>query len=315
VLLAQARYESVLALAMLALLAVACVRRRYRPSLAAGTLLALCPVLLTPLFLLMQHAQNPNFTPEAAGQSLVSVAHFADHLWPFVTTFFGASRGNALPGWVAIVAVVVWLRRLLRREASHVDVFAVVPIALTVVVLAWFYGDVSEPTALRLFLPLAWACLLPLLAQPTLARGAARPAGIGLLLAALLLCAIRLPGLASGVAFPELRIATLTRELDRLIERVGGDRATTLWVGVAAQHLVVKGHAAVSVRTFERLGGSIGAMQQSGDVRRVYLVETPLDRDMASAFGSPRELLARIPSKVVERVGGDMPITLHQLGR
>ena len=315
VLLAHARYESVLALGLLALLAAACVRGRYRPSLRAATMLALCPTLLAPLFLLLQHAQDPNFTPEAAGESLASVTHFADHLWPFLAAWFGPTNGNALPGWVAIVAAALWLRRILRREATHVDLFAVVPIALAILVLAWFYGDVSEPTALRLFLPLAWVSLLPLLAQAELVRGRGKPAGAVVLVVAVTLCAVRLPSVATGSAFPELRIASLTRALDRMIERVPGDRATTLWVGAPAQHLVVKGHAAVSVRTFERLGGAIRDMQRRGDVQTIYLLETPLDQGMAAALGSPRRLLARFSSRVVERVGGDMPITLHQLGR
>lgn len=314
VLLAQARYESVLAAFMLGMLAAACVWRRYRPSLRVGVLLALCPTLLTPLFLLMQHAQNPNFTPEAAGQSLVSLAHFVDHAPPFLAAWFGTSFGNALPGWLAIVAIVLWLRRLALREASQLDLFAVVPLALTIVVLAWFYSDVGEPTALRLFLPLAWASGIPLLSLVAV-HGAGKHVGMRLLVVAVIFCAVRLPYVASGEAFPELRIATLTRELDRVIERVPGDRATTLWVGAPAQHLIVKGHAAVSVRTFERLGGRIGEMLRRHDVLKIYLIETPLDADMAPAFGSPRELLARIPSTVVERVGGDMPITVHLLGR
>lgn len=314
VLLAQARYESILAVAMLSMLAAACVWRRYRPSLRVGVLLALCPTLVTPLFLLMQHAQNPNFTPEAGGLALLSLAHFVDHVPPFLTAWFGASIGSALPGWLAILAVFLWLRRIVLRQASHVDLFAVVPLALTMLVLAWFYGDVREPTALRLFLPLAWASLIPLLLPQVSARPG-KLAGMALLVAAIALCAIRLPYVASGDAFPELRIATLTRELDHLMDRVPGDRATTLWVGVPAQHLVVKGHAAVSVRTFERLGSRIGDMQRRGDLLKVYLIETPLDADMAPAFGSPRDLLARIPSTVVERVGGDMPITVHRLGR
>jgi len=313
VLLAHARYESLLAFAMLGLIACVCVRGRYRPSLTAGALLASCPILVAPLILLLQHAQSPNFTPEAGGEALVSLQHLADHLWPFLVAWFGASAGSALPGWVALVALAGWLRRLWRREASYVDLFAVVPIVLTLVALAWFYGDVSEPTALRLFLPLAWASLLPLLicAPPGIGRG--RRVDVVLLGFAITLCAIRLPSVASGAAFPELRIATLTRELDRLVDRVGDDQRTTLWVGAVAQHLVVKGHAAVSVKTFERLGRAIADWRRRGDLGKIYLVETPLDRDMAPAFGSPQRLLGRLRSRVVERVGGEMPITLHQL--
>ena len=81
------------------------------------------------------------------------------------------------------------------------------------------------------------------------------------------------------------------------------------------QHLVVKGHAAVSVRTFQRLGPRVAQLQRQGDLAGIYLVETAIDRDMAPAFGAPHELLQRYPSQVVERVGGKMPVTVHRLGR
>ena len=99
------------------------------------------------------------------------------------------------------------------------------------------------------------------------------------------------------------------------MKRLPGDRATTLWVGIPAQHLIVKGHAALSVSSFERMGQNIAQLQRQGDVAIIYLIETPLDRDMEPVFGSPRNLLRRVSSRVVERAGGVMPITVHQIGR
>tara|TARA_R110002072_G_scaffold121342_2_gene255061 strand:+ start:31050 stop:32765 length:1716 start_codon:yes stop_codon:yes gene_type:complete len=314
-LLAHSRYESILAVALLGGLVVLLLWRRYRPGRRVWWLLALCPGLLTPLFFLLQHAQNPNFTPEAGGQSLVSFAHLVAHVGPFLTGWFGGGIGSALPGWLAIVAALLWLRRVLQREATRVDLFAMVPLALTTVVLAWFYGDVREQTALRLFLPLAWLSLLPLLLSPLSRLIQSRRAGIALLLASLAICALRLPFVADGTAFPQLPIASLTSELDRMVKRLPGDRATTLWVGMPAQHLIVKGHAAVSVSSFERMGQNIAQLQRQGDVAIIYLIETPLDRDMEPVFGSPRKLLRRVSSRVVERAGGVMPITVHQIGR
>jgi hypothetical protein len=63
------------------------------------------------------------------------------------------------------------------------------------------------------------------------------------------------------------------------------------------------------------MGAQIGQLQRQGDVVTIYVLETPLDRDMEPVFGSPRKLLQRVPSRVVERIGGAMPITVHQLGR
>jgi hypothetical protein len=44
-------------------------------------------------------------------------------------------------------------------------------------------------------------------------------------------------------------------------------------------------------------------------------LETSLDRDMEPVFGSARKLLRRVPSRVVERIGGVMPITVYEIGR
>lgn len=314
-LLAHSRYESILAVLILGVLAAALSWRRYRPGRRVWWLLAVCPTLLTPLFFLLQHAQNPNFTPEAGGQSLASFAYLIDHLGPFLAGWFGSGMESAMPGWLAIVAALLWLLRLAKRQATRVDLFAITPLVLTVVVLAWFYGDVREQTALRLFLPLAWVSLLPLLLSP-LSRLVHIPrAGVVLLAASVAICALRLPFVADGTAFPQLPIATLTTELDRLVKRLPGDPTTTLWVGVPAQHLIVKGYAAMSVNSFERMGSNIGQLQRQGDITKIYLLETSLDRDMESVFGSARKLLRQVPSRVVERIGGVMPITVYEIGR
>lgn len=314
-LLAHARYESVLAVGLLALFVAVAAWRRYRPGRGMWLLLSVCPALVTPLFFLLEHAQNPNFTPEAGGQDLASFAHFAAHVGPFLSHWFGSGVGSALPGWLAVVALVLWLWRIAKKRGSRVDVLAAVPIALTLVVLAWFYGDVREQTALRLFLPLAWVSLLPLLAVPLLREGHSRRAGVTMVVACTAICALRLPFVADGTAFPRLPIASLTTELDRLVERLPGDRKSTLWVGAPAQHLIVKGHAALSARSFARMGQNITQLQRQGDVDRIYLLATPLDSDMAPALGSVQELRQRVPTHVVERVGGAMPITVYQVGR
>ncbi len=314
-LLAHSRYESILAVLILGVLAAALSWRRYRPGRRVWWLLALCPTLLTPLFFLLQHAQNPNFTPEAGGQSLASFAHLIDHLGPFLAGWFGSGMQSAMPGWLAIVAALLWLLRLAKRQATRVDLFAITPLVLTVVVLAWFYGDVREQTALRLFLPLAWVSLLPLLLSPLSRLVHVRRAGLALLVASFAICALRLPFVADGTAFPQLPIATLTTELDRLVKRLPGDPTTTLWVGVPAQHLIVKGYAAMSVNSFERMGSNIGQLQRQGDITKIYLLETSLDRDMEPVFGSARKLLRQVPSRVVERIGGVMPITVYEIGR
>ena len=312
-LLAQTRYESLPALVLLAALVAWAVRGRFRLGSRSAWLLAPLPTLVTPLLLLVDHARDPRFTPEAAGRALVSVGNFYDHLPSFFAEMFWPALSNPLPGVVAALGVVAWGWRVVAGRAGRVDVLIAAPaLAITALVLAWFHGDAADPTALRLFLPFVWLCALaPLALFAQLPRR-----GAAVLLAALaVLAPLRLWELADGRAFPTLQIAALTRALDGAVERLGADRATTLWVGAPAQHLIVKGHAAVSVRTFQRLGPRVGQLQRQGDLRAIYLVETPIDRAMEPAFGAPRDVLQRYPSQVVERVGGKMPVTVHRLGR
>ncbi|MGC6487258.1 MAG: hypothetical protein ACON4Z_06415, partial [Planctomycetota bacterium] len=136
-----------------------------------------------------------------------------------------------------------------------------------------------------------------------------------LLAAAVALAPLRLGALASGRAFPTLDMAALTDALDGVVRRLPGEPGRTLWVGAGAQHLIVQGHAAVSVRTYQRLGPRIDQLRRQGDLGALYLIETPIDADMAPVLGRPRDLLRRYPSEVVQRVGGMMPVTVHRLGR
>lgn len=310
---AQSRYESLPAAALLAVLTAVAVRGRFAMTARCWWLLAALPTLIAPLILLVDHAQDPNFTPEAAGRSLVSLGNFLGHVPAFLAAAFSPSLGHAMPGLVGVVGVVAVALRVRAGQASRVDLLVAAPAAaITLLVLAWFYGDAGEPTALRLFLPFAWLCALAPLA---LVRALPRRGALVALALALALAPLRLREVALGRAFPTLDMAALTSALDGVVARLPGEPGRTLWVGAAAQHLIVKGHAAVSVRTFQRLGPRVSQLQRQGDLGALYVFETPIDRDMEPAFGSPRELLQRYPSEVVERVGGKMPITVHRLGR
>ncbi|MEC8651893.1 MAG: hypothetical protein VXY92_04960, partial [Planctomycetota bacterium] len=310
---AQSRYESLPAAVLLGLLAAFAARGRFVMTTRCRWALAAVPTLVAPLVLLADHARDPNFTPEAAGRALVSFANFADHVTPFLSALFSPSPDNAMPGIVAIVGVLSLGMRVRAGQASKGDLLVAAPAAaITLLVLAWFYSDAGDPTALRLFLPVAWLCALAPLA---LARALTRRGALLTLGLAVALAGLRIRDVALGRAFPTLDMAALTTALDGVVARLPGDPGRTLWVGAAAQHLIVKGHAAVSVRTFQRLGARVSQLQRQGDLGALYLVETPIDRDMEPAFGAPRELLQRYPSEVVERVGGKMPVTVHRLGR
>jgi hypothetical protein len=310
-LLAQARYESLPAALLLAVLVAWRVRGRFRPSSGGWLLLAWGPALVLPLGFLLLHAQNPKFYPEASGASLVSLGHLVAHAGPFTAAWFDPSLANPLPGLVAAAAVLVWGVRVWRRQTTAADVLVAAPVlAVTGLALAWFYGDVGELTALRLFLPLAWlTALVPLLAFAWLGRRGA----LVLLLVLAGHAALRGRELTVGRAFPELEITALTEALDDVLARLPGDPATTLWVGTPAQYLILHGRAALTPAGFDRRIQDLQQLRQRGDLRIVYVLQVGIDRVMAEGLGDPGELLRRYPGDVVDRVGGRQPITVHRL--
>ncbi len=315
---AQARYESLLALLLVLAIVLWSVRARWRPDWRARTALAACPLLVTPLVFLLLHARNPDFYPEAGGRPLLSLQHGLDHVLPFLAAWFGPSLENPLPGSVAIVAVVVWTLWLVRRRGSIADGIVVVPVlGVTALVLFWFYGDVREPTALRLFLPLAWLTALAPLLLPAMFG---RRVGAWLLAAAVVVGAARLDAVHRGVAFPRLEAAKLTDAIDAALVRLGTSPCDTLWVTVAAQHLVVKGHAALSPEAFVQLGARSGGqpsklddLRGRGHVKTILFVETPLDVQFAPAFGDLGALLQGAPTEVAGRFDQGLPIVVHRL--
>jgi hypothetical protein len=271
---------------------------------------ALVPLALAPLLPLAVHARDSNFYPEAAGRSLVALQHGLLHLPPFLRAWFDPTAAHALPGlsaWLGAGAALPWLWQ--RRTIGYAALLVLVPVlALSLLVLFWFYGDVREPTALRLFLPAA--CLSALSPLLLVARFGAR-AGGSLLLFALGLLAYRGGALVDGEAFPRLQVEQITDALDGLVQRHGHDGA--LWVGSPAQYLVTQRQAALSVLSFQHRYADVQALQRQRDVRTVYLVVTSIDRAMAPAFGDAAMVLRARPCTLVEQVDGRHPITLYRL--
>jgi len=227
--------------------------------------------------------------------------------------WFDPSLANPLPGVLAIAAVLALAWRWLTGRGRFVDALVLLPVlGVTALALLWFYGDVRESTALRLFLPAAWLTALAPLC--VVQRGGRRAAWL-LLTAALVLTPLRVRAVVRGEAFPRLEVAHLTDALDELVARLPADRATTLWVGTPAQHLIVKGQAALCPRSFLQRIPELQQLMRQGNVRTIYVLETWIDAAMAGGMGDPREVLRSQPSVVVERIEGEFPITVHRLGR
>lgn len=309
VLFAQSRYESLFAFALLAGLAGFCVRRRWRPGRWTKVALVSVPTLVTPLFFLLQIARNPNFYPEAGGAPLLGGSHFVAHVGPFVGRWFWPLVGNPLPGVVAVVAVVAWAARWVHGRGRTTDLIALLPVlAVTVLALAWFSGDVREPIAWRLYLPAAFGTMLsPLLLVATFGRRVAP----WLLAGALALAVVAVLGVRREETFPRLEGERVLGAVEAELARIGDDRRT-LWVTTVAQHLVTTGRYALSPMAFVRQQRDVQASLR-GDLRAIYLIETPLDRDLAGGFGDPRQLVPPGGAGLVFRTAGELPVAVYRL--
>jgi hypothetical protein len=234
---------------------------------------------------------------------------------PFVRAAFDPALTNPLPGVVAIAGAGAWGWRLGRGRGSRLDVAIGVPVGTaTLLALAWFIGDVREPISLRLFLPFACAAaLLPLLGVALVPERWRARAAVGLLIVAAVLAAFRPGAVRSGVAFPRLEAAKIADGLDEMLMRMAPDPATTLWVGTPAQHLIVMGHAALTPQAFAAHAADVASLRRSGDVRTIYVVETPIDRLLPRGVGNPRDVAPGAGVEVATVGGGDAAITVRRL--
>ena len=296
-LLAQSRYESLLASGGIAAFVFVAVRKRYRPNRTGTAMLACTPALLLPVILLLYHSRNPKFYPEADGASLVGLSHVVDHLGPLLAALLSPSPTSPFPAWLSMAGAIALALRIRKSGMQAADwLVAGTVLGSTGIALAWFYGDVREPNAVRLFLPLAWStALLPLLVFRWLGRRAST------VLAALIVagCGIRIAGMARGTSVSPSHITALTNELDTLTALLPGEPGTTLWIGTPAQHLILHGHAALTPAGFDRRRADLQVLANRGDLQHVYILRTAIDDEMRAAVGNMQAVFGGL---AVERI-------------
>lgn len=280
---AQARYESIVVFAVV----LALVGWRVRSRLwAPGTrwLWGLSPLLLACVVLQMWHSRDPGFYLESGGAPLVGLGNFTGHVGPFLATFFAPSLQGVLLGAPALAGLLAWMWLLARRRTSFFDLLAIVPtLAATAIVLAWFYGDVTEPTALRLFLPVA---VLGGVAPLLLLRAVdARWMHTLVLAGAALLAGLRLPLLAIGQVLPKALAPAVLEVVDAALRRAGPDPKTTVVVTSVAQYVLLRGQPAMPANALQQRG--------AGAAKGLLFVTTPLDAQLAPWFGDVAELVRR----------------------
>ena len=323
---AQARYESLpVLLVLLAAVAVAArsgaragaaggppaslaaVVRGWPRDRATGWLLACAPLLLAPLALLLAHGRDPMFYPEAKGQPLVALAHFADHAGPLLAAVFawGPQPFAAMPTLLAVAAGMVALARPAGRAAAACVALPVA--AATAIALLWFYGDVREETAQRLFLPLA--ALLALLPALACAAWRAPKPALALLAAALAAGAWNLAALRGERVLPRYAAAVMLDAVDAALGGLRPEPRRTLLVSAVAQYLIVRGYAAATPQQF------LARRPRLPDAVDVVVLATPLDDACRAQAGDPRDVLAGRSAQLLGEVPGALRVAAWRLGR
>ena len=134
-----------------------------------------------------------------------------------------------------------------------------------------------------------------------------------LLTLAVLLFGWRLHELRDGRAFPRLQAASVAIAVDSVLPQLLPHRRDSLIICTIAQYLVMQGYGAVSADGFERHRASLRHLRQSGEIRDVFFLETPIDPYQAQRFGSVREMLQRTRHELHVFEDGDVPIAVYRM--
>jgi hypothetical protein len=302
---AQTRYESIGVLAVLAVTLAVLVRRWPRDRF--GTILLVAtPVLLAPIALLLVHARDPAFYPEANGQALVGLGHFGAHVLPLLGALFDPRPSGTMAGVLGCGGLGAGVAWLVKRRVPRTAAFVAMPLlSVTGIVLAWFYGDVGESTALRLYLPVVVATALgPLLLLALVPKPAPRWA---VLAGAIAFAAWRLDAVRSERVLPPYNVVQALRAVDAALANVRPDPNRTLLVATVAQYLLIHDLPAMSPEAFAR-------RERERDLAAfdILVLETPLDA-LLPQKGDPRAILRARPATLLGRIEGDLPVAVWRL--
>jgi len=91
------------------------------------------------------------------------------------------------------------------------------------------------------------------------------------------------------------------------------DPRYTLCVSSAFQFLLLEGHATMSADRATERAQLLRDLQQRGDLRAIYVIETPLDQGPAATGDGPRGLLARGGSELIATGRREPLLRIHRL--
>jgi hypothetical protein len=295
-LLGYARYESLLLAVVV--LGLTHWRARQRGGPGPGGLLWWLLPAWVPLLFLVKHGQRADFHAEAAGAALWSLEHLRAHSGAWLLAQCWPPLASPWPGASLIVGVGALVLLACRRRVPRGLLLLWLPaLVATLLVQLWFFGDVAEPGAARLYLPGALlGALLPLL----WAVVADRPrSGVVVLVLAMFWFGLRVvqwQAMAPKATSPASAIVT---NIEAVVLAAPPAPGPVLWISCAAQHLILRGHAAMTVEALGRRQAEVQQLLRRGHIRSLRLLQTPLDEAFAPAFGDPAEVLRAMPAQML----------------
>ncbi len=302
---AQARYECVLVLPVVAVMVL--LRTRSWPRDRLGrVLLTAAPLLLAPVLLLLVYSRDPTFYPEANGRPLVALAHLLEHLPLLLRECVRPAADNALPGALglaALAAAVVWIAK--RRTVPGTGLVLAPVLTVTLVALLWFFSDPTNPIAVRLYLPLAVLLALgPLLLPLLFARAWLAPL---LVLASTAWAGVRVRDLARETTMWPSRWVVSLEAVDTALAGLRPDPQRTLLVSTVAQYLIVRGFAAMTPLVYSKRAREF----RLGDV---VVLATPCDEINRVQAGDPQDVLRGVGATLLGDVPGEFRVAAWRLG-
>ena len=274
--------------------------------------LTLFAALLTPIVLQYLHATQRDFYSESDPGALVSVSHAVEHLPGLLGELFDPSLAAAFPGILTWLSAIATLILLIQRRVTTTHVVIVLPVLCTTAIsLLWFYGDATEPSAQRLYLPIVLLAALGGLLWRQVAQSPAITWSV--LALATLLFGWHLHELREGRAFGRLKAASVADAVDSILAKLQPHQDDSLIISTVAQYLVMQGYGAISANGFERHRDRLEQLRRSGDIRDVFFLYTPVHNSQAKRFGSTLEMMQRTSAQLHCSEDGNMPIKVFRL--
>jgi hypothetical protein len=284
VLLAQARYESMLFLISLAAVVAWTWWRNRRVEITRLSVLAPTMILLPLLCNLVYLSNDAFFESKVLGVPFFAASNVGPNLEHLVYYFFNFSKFStnsplvSYAGSAALLLVIVGARSIFRKGAVNTGVLVILFASLVVVVantgmmLANFWGQFGDPMASRFSLPLQLILVLAILVALAQLRHRERAATAGIVLAGLSIWVWTIPTNSRHFATSSLFSANETEWVVSEVLKRFDHR--TLVIGDSALPLVTRNRPAVPFGVFNLSPGEFWSTIIRGYYDEIVVFQT-----------------------------------------